>query len=180
MKNLNVFHILGFLSLICGAVAVWQRSPEPPGSSALERKEVTLVLAQPGPVTFAGHRGGTTLGSWPGMWVFVVKMAPAEHRFAIDPPEEPRLRRLQQMERRNTPVIAWVHDDHIWQLENPAGEVLVPYEYRAAERLQAIEQHTTAEMLFFAVGLGLLGAAYGMKWLAHALARPARKPRDFS
>jgi hypothetical protein len=157
--------VLGVFSLVCAVVSLLVPSPTPPGAAALERTEAKLELAQPGPVMIPGRRGSTTLGNTPGAWVFIVDVAGAKHRFAIDAPDEPRLRRLERLE-RSTPVVALIHGGEIWQLENGVGEVLVHYDERAAVALLSKGQGHAALAWFAGVGLGLVALGRGFARLA--------------
>jgi hypothetical protein len=168
MKNLNTLHILGIISLLCALASFATPPPEPPGFRALDREQAKLVLARRGPVSFAGHRGVRTLGSLPGMWVFAVDLGGEEHRFAIDPPEEAQLRRLEHLE-PGSEVTALVQGDEIWQLENSSGEVLVAYEYRAAQAEEQIARGRRVLGIFLVAGLGLLAAGQTFRrWKSRA------------
>jgi hypothetical protein len=157
MKSLNTLHFLGIISLLCALAGVAMPHAEPPGLRALERKEAKVVLAQRGPVSFSGHRGVRTLGSLPGMWVFAIELGGEEHRFAIDAPEEAQLRRLERLE-PGSAVTALVQGGEIWQLENSSGEVLVPYDYRAAEAEEQVAGGREVLVIFVVAGIGMLAA----------------------
>jgi hypothetical protein len=175
MKHLNLLSVLGLLALLFAAVMPLTSQRQAPGFPALERKPARLVVAQPGPVSFTGYRGMRTLGALPGMWVFAVRVGAAEHRFAIDRPDEPRLRRLERLG-PNTDVLALMHDDEIWQLENTAGEVLVDYASRAAEAEVQKAQRARAMALCVAVGLALLAGGRVLTAVRQRARQPARSP----
>jgi hypothetical protein len=168
MKSLNTLHFLGIISLLCALAGLATPHAEPPALRALERKEAKVVLAQRGPVSFSGHRGVRTLGSLPGMWVFAIELGSEEHPFAIDAPEQEQLRRLERLE-PGSAVTALVHGGEIWQLENSSGEVLVPYDYRAAEAERQIAGWWRVLWMFVVAGFGLLAAGRAFRrWRSRA------------
>jgi hypothetical protein len=166
MKNLNILSILGIFSLVFGLFALWKSYPEPPARESLQGVRAILVSAQPGPVAFPGPRKAYVLGTRPGAWVLVIAIDGAEKSFEVDAPGEDRLRLLRSLE-RNTPIKALVHGGRVWQLEQDGGGVLLDYESRVAIARANIEGDSRVEVVFFAVGLALIAAGWGMRWVMH-------------
>ena len=164
MKNLNILSGLGIVSLVCGLFAVWKSYPEPPAREVLQRVRATLVYAQPGPVAFPGPRRAYVVGARPGAWVLVVAIDGAEKSFELDAPGEDRLRLLRGLE-RNVPITALVHGGRVWQLEQDGGGVLLDYESSVATARSNVEGDSRVEVLFIAVGLGLIAAGWGLRWV---------------
>jgi hypothetical protein len=177
-KKINVLHVLGIFSLLCWVATSFVSYPEPPGLQALSRTPATLVIAQPGPVSFPGHRGPTWLGNKPGDWVFAIELEYGEERFVINPPDGPRRRSFERLE-KGMPVAALIQGEELWQLENIDGDVLADYGHFATNARWQIDSHRRTQWLFVGVGILLLiaGQAFAglVRRIAYTFARWSRR-----
>lgn len=155
MKPRHVMTFFGLLALLGSLAGAFAQKSQPPGMAALQRRPVVLTWARPGPITSPRFQ---TIGGAPGAWVVRVQWDDAQHSLVVDRPSAEQLALFREVV-PESPATALVHGDHIWQLENQSGAVLVDYASRAAEA-GARPTGPGVQTGFLLVGLGLLAGSY--------------------